>query len=223
MQLPKPTSNLAHYYVSLRRGRRLWDLLSSRGRWAERWQRPIRPLILQHLDLHGGETVLDVGCGAGQHFGALRTAVGAEGRVIGIDYSPGMVKQARELVERQGWRNVEVRRGDGSQPALEQPDLARHDVDAAIATFAISAMPDVHTALQNVRDALCPGGRFLVIDLRLVPHGPSGILVRCLGLCYRLLAGWTGQDVLATLQEIFDTVQVVRGGRSWVVIAVATA
>jgi len=84
-------------------------------------------------------------------------------------------------------------------------------------------MPDVHTALQNVRDALCPGGRFLVIDLRLVPHGPSGILVRCLGLCYRLLAGWTGQDVLATLQEIFDTVQVVRGGRSWVVIAVATA
>lgn len=51
--------------------------------------------ILQYLDLHGGETVLDVGCGAGQHFAALRTAVGAEGRVIGLDYSPGMVKQAR--------------------------------------------------------------------------------------------------------------------------------
>jgi SAM-dependent methyltransferase len=178
--------------------------------------------MLQHLDLHGGETVLDVGCGAGQHFAALRTAVGMRGRVIGIDYSPGMVKQAQELVEQQGWDNVEVRRGDASQPALEQPDLAQHDVDAAIATFAISAMPDLYAALQNVRDALRPGGQFFVIDLCLVPKGPAGIVVRFLGLCYRLLAGWTGQDVLTALQETFDTVQVIRGGRSWVVIAVAT-
>ena len=69
--------------------------------------------------------------------------------MIGIDYSPGMVNPARELVERRGWQNVEVRRGDGSQPALEQPDLARHDVDAAIAMFAISAMPDVHTQSET--------------------------------------------------------------------------
>lgn len=207
----------------LRRGRRLWDLLSSSGRWAERWQGPVRVLILRHLDLHGGETVLDVGCGSGQHFEALRKAVGAGGRVIGIDYSSGMLKQARQLIEQQGWDNVEVRLGDASQPAMEQPDLAQHRVDAAIATFAISAMPDVYAALRNVRDTLRPGGRFFVIDLRLVPQGPAGVVVRFLGLCYRLLAGWAGQDVLTAIQETFDTVQVVRSGRSWVVIAVATA
>lgn len=179
--------------------------------------------MLQHLDLRSGETVLDVGCGAGQHFAALRMAVGAKGRVVGVDYSPSMVEQARKLAERQGWDNVEVRRGDASQPAFEQPDLARHDVDAAIATFAISAMPDVRAVLRNVRDALRPRGRFFVIDLRLVPRGPAGIVVRLLGLCYRLVAGWTGQDVLTALQETFDTVEIIRDGRSWVIIAVAIA
>jgi ubiquinone/menaquinone biosynthesis C-methylase UbiE len=196
--------------------------VSSLQRWPDRWLAGVAALARQHLDLHGGETVLDVGCGAGQHLEVLRALAGAEGRVIGIDYSPRMLARADELVRRHGWDNVELRRGDASRPGFEQTDLAAAFADAALASFAMSAMPDVRAVAGNVRTALRPGGRFLVLDVRLTR--PS-ILARLLGSVYRKLAGWSGQDVLTVLRETFDTVEVLGGdnGRSLVFVAVCVA
>ncbi len=75
-----------------------------------------------------------------------------------------------------GWTNVDVRLGDACRPAFDQPDLAGREFDAAIATFAISAMPDAGAVLRNVRDALRPGGQLFVIDLCLVPRGRTAAL-----------------------------------------------
>lgn len=179
-------------------------------------------LARRHLDLHGGETVLDVGCGAGSHLSVLRAAVSVEGRVIGIDYSPRMLARARAEVRRHGWDNVELRRGDASRPGFEQPDLAAASADAALASFALSAMPDVRAAAANVRAALRPGGTLLVLDVRLTR---PGILARVLGRVYRTLAGWSGEDVVTALREAFDTVEVLGGddGRSLVFVAVCVA
>lgn len=180
-------------------------------------------LARRQLALQRGETVLDVGCGGGSHLEALRAAVGAEGRVIGLDYSPRMLARAREEVRRHGWDNVEVRRGDASRPAFEQRDLGAGFADAALASFALSAMPDVRAAAASVRAALRPGGRLLVLDVHLTR---PGILARLLGRVYRTLAGWSGEDVLTALRETFDTVDVPSGDgdpRGLVFVAVCVA
>ncbi|MGH9091135.1 MAG: class I SAM-dependent methyltransferase [Acidimicrobiales bacterium] len=201
-------------------GRRwLWDLLSSQDEATARMQEPVRQLATEHLGLRTGLTVLDAGCGSGGNLGALRTSVGAQGRVVGIDFSPKMVRRAHERIEANGWANVEVRGGDLTTDRLD------HDAfDAALATFALSATSDVRAAVENVHQALRPGGRLFVCDLRLVPAGRSAAVIWLAGLCYRWVAGWRGLDVLDQLQATFDTTEVVGSLRPWppVIVAVAT-
>ena len=221
------------YQQRLSRGRHLWDFVSRWSGWVEHWQDAIATLVDNHLKLQTGDAVLDVGCGRGELLRLLREAVGTKGRVVGVDYSPGMVQRARARVDHEGWRNVEVYRADASQPAFGDPAINGQGFDAAISTFAISAMPNVEAAVHNVHAVLRPGGRFFVLDVRLTPKGWKRIPAWFLGLCYRALAGWTGQDVLLALRQTFRTVELVKGGGrlapasgadpGWAFIAVATA
>ena len=68
----------------------------------------MRGLAIQHLHLTFGQTVLDIGCGTGLSLHRLRTAVGAKGRVVGIEQSPHMIEQARCRITQHGWQNVEL-------------------------------------------------------------------------------------------------------------------
>jgi ubiquinone/menaquinone biosynthesis C-methylase UbiE len=204
-----------------RAGRRwLWDLLASQDEAAfARMEAPVRRLAADRLGLRPGQAVLDAGCGSGGNLDVLRNGVGAEGRVIGVDFSPKMVRRAHERVEVNGWVNVEVRGGDLTADRLDPGAF-----DAALATFALSATSDVRAAVENIHQALRPGGRLFVCDLRLVPTGRAKAVVWLAGRCYRWVAGWTGTDVLDQLRATFGTVEVVGALRPWppVMVAVAT-
>lgn len=202
----------------LTRGRRLWDFLSSRSDSTEQMLAPVRRLAIENLGLRAGERVLDVGCGTGPNFEVLRDAVGPEGRVVGVDFSPGMVQQAEARITEHGWKNVEVVRADASRVRLDGETY-----DAAIATFSLSAVADVPGAIENVYTALRPGGRFFVCDLRLVPRGHASLVIWLLGLAYKLIAGWTGRDVLAQLQATFQSVDLVMPVRPWPPVMLAVA
>ena len=70
------------------------------------------------IDLLGdldGATVLDLGCGTGRNFSLLVERVGERGNIIGVDYSEGMLEQARRRIQAKGWRNIELVRGDGAR------------------------------------------------------------------------------------------------------------
>ncbi|MGI8680778.1 MAG: class I SAM-dependent methyltransferase [Mycobacteriales bacterium] len=160
---------------------------------------------MRKLDLRPGQSVLDIGCGPGAVL-QLREAVGAQGRVVGVDYSPRMLAKARTQVDAHGWTDVELREADASTD-----NLGRSEFDAAIALSSLSAMPDIRAAIEHARDALRPDGRLFVFDLRLIHSGRvwQRAMTKLLRLAYRALAGFTGDDVPAELQHTFATVVTV--------------
>jgi ubiquinone/menaquinone biosynthesis C-methylase UbiE len=198
------TSQDKRFDARLRRGRRNWDL-AARTYYTlfDRFRAPLDELALRSLRLGEGEAVLDIGCGTGAGLVALREAVGARGRVVGVDYSPRMVARARAVVRDREWSNVEIIQGDATREPLGDGEF-----DAAIALTSFSAMPDVPAAVANAHRALRPGGRLFVFDMRLVPTGGalSRFRTRVARLVYRITAGFTGADVAAELERIFATV-----------------
>lgn len=206
---------------SLERSCRKWDFWSDReSLWGfyERDTREVRRNAVDHLDLDVGDRVLDVGCGPGTNFELLRDAVGATGRVVGVDLSPGMVDRANERVDGHGWDNVEVVRGDATRLSLTDERF-----DGAIATTSVSATPDVRATVRNVHEALDPGARFAVYDIRRVPSGPGRILNPLIVRFYRAFGKWNGEeDVLAELRRTFESTTVVETmalGTNYVAVA----
>ncbi len=200
------------------RSRWLWDFLSSHSGSSEQLLAPVRQLAITHLSLQDGDRVLDVGCGTGPNFETLRQAIGPEGRVVGVDFSARMVQRPQERIREHGWQNVEVIHADAARAPLE-PEA----YDAAIATFTLSTVADIRAAVDTVYAALRPGGRFFVCDLRLVPSGRVGLVIRLLGLAYRLIAGWSGRDVLEQLQARFQSVDLIMPLRPWLPVMLALA
>lgn len=207
----------AIHEVRLRRGRRLWDILSyTPYRFEQRSGDLVRDLALQNLHLRAGEAVLDIGCGPGTFFPALQKAVGPEGRIVGVDYSPKMLKRAQQRIRKQGWTNVELERADASCGSL-----GRDEFDAAVAVASLSAMPDIRAAVENAYKALRPGGRLFVFDMRLIPGRRFRTTTILLRLVYRALAGFTGEDVLAELRRTFDAVELLAPANDMIAIVMA--
>ncbi|WP_396611747.1 class I SAM-dependent methyltransferase [Haloferax sp. S1W] len=169
------------------------------------------------LSLDAGDTVLDVGCGPGVNFEALRDAVGDEGTVVGLDYSAGMVRSARQRVEREGWSNVHVVRGDAAQLPLCEP------FDAAYATLSLSAMADAETVIEGVYDALRPDGRFVVFDARPFPRLPLSLLNPLFNPLSKAATNWHPEnDLVALLDARFESVRTADANAGAMFVAVAT-
>jgi len=115
-------------------------------------------------------TVLDLACGTGSNFPYLQRAVGPSGHLVGFDYTPEMLAQARERVARAGWANVTLIRGDAAQLSLDAP------VGGVLCTLALSVIPGWRAAIARAADVLRLGGVFAVADARLSTH-PLGRLL----------------------------------------------
>jgi demethylmenaquinone methyltransferase/2-methoxy-6-polyprenyl-1,4-benzoquinol methylase len=129
-------------------------------------ERPIRCRVAELANLHPGDTVLDLACGTGRNFPYLLERVGPTGRVIGLDYTPEMLAEARRTVEQEAWRNVELILGDAAQLSIDQlaavaPETS-DGVDAVISTFAMSVIPEWEAAIRRAIQILKPGGRMVL-------------------------------------------------------------
>ena len=147
------------------------------------WFVPIAERLVDEIDPHTGSRVLDAGCGRGCALPALSAAVGATGRVVGIDISPGMLRRARETVQRRDLRHVDLHLMDATAPAL--PPMSFSIVVSSLVLFFL---PDPAAALRAWHGLLVPSGRIGVttfaerddtwraLDALFDPYLPPGLL-----------------------------------------------
>ena len=117
-----------------------------------------------------GETVLDLGSGAGFDCFLAAKQVGPMGRVIGVDMTPEMLGRARENAETTGYENVEFRLGE-----IEHLPVADQSVDLIISNCVINLSPDKASVFAEAYRVLKPGGRFTVSDIMIKGDLPDSV------------------------------------------------
>jgi len=129
-------------------------------------QQAQRRRAVRALGLRAGDTVVDVACGTGQNFPLIEQAIGSEGRIVGVDLTDAMLAQAQQRVEDNGWSNVSLAQTDAA--AFEFPT----ELDAILSTYALSHLPEPGAVIAHGAAALRPGGRWVVLDLKVPDHAP---------------------------------------------------
>lgn len=122
-------------------------------------------------DIRKGNTVLDLGSGAGNDVFIARNQVGESGKVIGVDFTEAMIEKANENKNKLGFHNVEFVLGD-----IEELPVASNSVDVVISNCVMNLVPDKNIAYQEVYRVLKSGGHFSISDVVLNADLPKGIL-----------------------------------------------
>jgi ubiquinone/menaquinone biosynthesis C-methylase UbiE len=141
------------------------------------WQQPAR--VIEDLHLKHGWRVADVGCGRGYLTFDMARAVGDAGKVYAVDISENALKSLRERAERQNQANIDI-----VHSAPTDTKLTTASVDAAVVCLVFHHVPEQQrqALLNNIANALVPGGYLYVLDFRTDPpppfHKREGLLSR---------------------------------------------
>ena len=117
-----------------------------------------------------GDTVVDLGSGAGNDCFVARAETGETGKVIGIDFTEAMIEKARANVEKLGYNNVEFRHGD-----IEKIPITANVADVVVSNCVMNLVPDKPKAFSEVFRILKPNGHFSISDIVIIGDLPEKI------------------------------------------------
>lgn len=127
-------------------------------------------LPTEHAHMKVGDTVIDLGSGAGNDAFVARSVVGEKGKVIGIDFTEKMIEKARNNADKLGYNNVEFRQGD-----IEKMPLSANVADVVVSNCVMNLVPNKKKAFSETFRILKPGGHFSISDIVLRGELPEGL------------------------------------------------
>ena len=117
-----------------------------------------------------GDTVIDLGSGAGNDCFVARHETGAEGKVIGIDFTDAMIAKARENADKLGYNNVEFRSGD-----IEAMPVIDSTADVVVSNCVLNLVPNKQAVIKDIFRVLKSGGHFSISDIVLIGELPDAL------------------------------------------------
>ncbi|HAB51641.1 MAG: arsenite S-adenosylmethyltransferase [Ignavibacteria bacterium RIFOXYB2_FULL_35_12] len=114
----------------------------------------------EYAEIKKGDTVVDLGSGAGNDVFVARAITGEEGKVIGIDFTEEMLAKANRNNKKLGYKNVEFKLGE-----IENMPLDDEIADVVVSNCVLNLVPDKTKAFSEVYRILKPGGHFCISDI----------------------------------------------------------
>jgi arsenite methyltransferase len=122
----------------------------------------------EYAGIEAGNSLLDLGSGAGNDCFVARSIVGESGAVTGLDFTDEMVEKARKNNQKMGFKNVDFVRGD-----IEQMPLPDDNFDVVISNCVMNLVPDKVKGFSEIYRVLKPGGHFCISDIVLEGELPD--------------------------------------------------
>jgi len=127
-------------------------------------------LPTEYAGIKEGDSVLDLGSGAGNDCFVARNIVGESGKVTGLDFTDAMLEKARENAAKLNYANVDFVKGD-----IEEMPLPDHAFDVVVSNCVLNLVPDKNKAFAEIRRVLKPKGHFCVSDVVIKGNLPENL------------------------------------------------